>query len=59
LACHLEVDPETALRSAITRFSGRFAHIERSLVAEGLTMAEADLDDLLARWSDAKRELEG
>ena len=59
LAGHLEVDPETALRSAITRFSGRFAHIERSLVAEGLTMAEADLDDLLARWSDAKRELEG
>ena len=59
LARHLEVDPDTALRSAINRVKRRFDHVEKSLIADAVTMAELDLGALLERWSAAKRDLEG
>jgi len=59
LARHLDVDPDTALRVAVTRFTRRFGHIEQSLIADGLVMSELELSELLVRWSVAKRELEG
>jgi MazG family protein len=55
LAQQLEVDPETALRKATARFEARLRHVEASLAAEGRGLADADLDELRARWRQAKR----
>jgi MazG family protein len=56
LAQQLEVDPETALRKATARFEARLRHVEASLAAEGRGLADADLDELRARWRRAKRD---
>jgi MazG family protein len=56
LSQQLEVDPETALRKAVSRFEARLRHVEAGLAADGRTLADADLDELMARWKDAKRE---
>jgi MazG family protein len=55
LAQQLEVDPETALRKATARFEARLRRVEASLAAEGRGLADADLDELRARWRQAKR----
>ncbi len=52
LARHLGVEPETALRGTIERFSARFAHVERAL-GDGLRDASASALD--AAWDEAKR----
>ena len=56
LAQQLEVDPETALRKATARFEARLRHVETSLAEEGRGFADADLDELRARWRKAKRD---
>ena len=56
LAQQLEIDPETALRKATARFEARLRHVEASLAAEGRGFADADLDELRARWRQAKRD---
>ncbi len=52
LARHLRLDPEVSLRKAIGRFDARFRRMESSGRLDGLT-----LEDLDARWEDAKRSL--
>ncbi len=51
LARRLSVDPELALRAAAGRFDHRFR-----LVEEGGGLEEATLDELDARWEEAKRQ---
>ena len=42
VARHLAIDPEAALRSANTKFTRRFAHIEARLAEQGKQPAELD-----------------
>lgn len=55
LARHFEVNPETALREANARFERRFRHVEARLAEKGRAPADADLDELEALWSEAKK----
>ena len=60
VARHLSIDPETALRSANTKFTRRFAHIESRLAEQGKQPAESTLEEMDALWDEAKaREREG
>jgi ATP diphosphatase len=56
LARHLKVDPEAALRSANTKFTRRFRHIETSLAARGIKPGAASLEEMEALWQDAKKQ---
>jgi nucleoside triphosphate diphosphatase len=58
LARHLQVDPETALRRANSRFEKRFAEMERIAISRALRlpdMSPAALDDL---WREAKTRVQ-
>lgn len=54
LARHHGVEPEEALREANAKFERRFAAVEASLAADGMTAADLDIDALEARWQQAK-----
>ena len=54
-ARHRSIDPESALRSTIERFSRRFEHVETSLRDRGVAAGDADPADLEALWEEAKR----
>jgi nucleoside triphosphate diphosphatase len=54
LARHLDVDPESALRTTNLKFERRFAAIEDALAARGKTPADASLAEMDALWDDAK-----
>jgi nucleoside triphosphate diphosphatase len=56
LARHLDVDPETALRTTNLKFERRFGAIEDALAAAGKTPAEATLSEMDALWDQAKAE---
>ncbi|MFO1051219.1 MAG: nucleoside triphosphate pyrophosphohydrolase [Planctomycetota bacterium] len=55
LARHLGVEPETALRGTIDRFSARFRRVEDEF---GDRLGQATLGELDAAWDRAKRALE-
>lgn len=50
----LGLDPESALREAVDRFSRRFAHVEQALAARGRSVADASADEQDALWEEAK-----
>jgi ATP diphosphatase len=54
LARHVGADPDMALRGANAKFERRFAYIERTLAAEGRSLAEASLEEMDALWNAAK-----
>jgi ATP diphosphatase len=54
LARHLEVNPESALRTTNLKFERRFASIEDALAARGKSPAEATLAEMDALWDQAK-----
>ena len=56
LARHLDVDPETALRSANAKFSRRFGRIEDWLAEDDRAPADSDLAEMDALWNRAKAE---
>ncbi len=56
LARHLDLDPETALRTTNLKFERRFGAIEDALAAAGKTPAEATLSEMDALWTQAKAE---
>lgn len=56
LAYKLDIVAESALQSAINKYSGRFARMESQLEASGVNMKSADLDQLIAAWQAAKRQ---
>ncbi len=50
----LNVDPESALKSANRKFRRRFAHIETSLANKGKTPSESTLEEMESYWQEAK-----
>lgn len=50
----LGVPPEEALRGAVARFIGRFAHVERELARLGIPHGAATLEQMDALWEEAK-----
>ena len=56
VARHLKLDPETALRSANSKFTRRFHAIERKLAAGGRTPAQSTLAEMDRLWDEAKAE---
>jgi MazG family protein len=55
LARHLNVDPETALRTANAKFERRFRAIEAGLRVQGKDIVEASLEEMESLWQAAKR----
>jgi ATP diphosphatase len=56
LARRVEIDPEQSLRAACRKFARRFRRVEALLAAEGKTAAAADLEEMEAKWQQAKSE---
>jgi MazG family protein len=54
MARWLKVDPEQALRRTNSKFRARFAHVERSLAAQGKTLEQSTLVEMEALWQQAK-----
>jgi ATP diphosphatase len=54
IARHLQLDPETALRSSNQKFTRRFAHIERALAERGKSPSQSSLAEMDALWDEAK-----
>ena len=55
LARHLDIDPETSLRRATTKFDFRFRKVEESYIKEGREITEVTLEELEARWQMIKK----
>ena len=54
LARHLQVEPETALKSANRKFRRRFQHIEQTLRERGQEFSDVTIDEMEAIWQAAK-----
>jgi tetrapyrrole methylase family protein/MazG family protein len=54
VARHLKVDPEVALRSAVTKFRTRFEAVERLALERGIDLGAADLAALDQLWDAVK-----
>jgi tetrapyrrole methylase family protein / MazG family protein len=57
LCRRLKVDPETALRSAASRFRDRFTVVESLAVEQGAALRDLPLETLQDMWREAKRLL--
>jgi nucleoside triphosphate diphosphatase len=55
LTRHLDIDPETQLKSANSKFRRRFAGVELGLAAKGKSPDNASLDEMEAEWVAFKR----
>jgi ATP diphosphatase len=55
LARHLDIEPETVLRSANTKFTRRFNGVEDLLKARGKAPEESNLEEMDALWDEVKR----
>ncbi len=55
-ARHINAEPETCLNGTIAKFTDRFDKMERALAEEGISLKEATLDQMEARWQAAKRK---
>lgn len=56
LTRHLDVDPETALRSANQKFERRFRKLEQRLKSTGKSIEALTIKDLNAVWDELKSE---
>ena len=56
LARKLGLDPEACLQQANRKFAGRFNAVEQRLAAEGMTPADATLDQMEAIWTIVKQK---
>jgi tetrapyrrole methylase family protein/MazG family protein len=54
VARFLDIDPEIALNSTITKFIKRFEYIEKSTLEKGLKMEDLDLKTMDELWEEAK-----
>jgi len=57
LARFVKVNPEDALRLAVTRFVTRFQYIERQAAHKGRAVSDLSFDEMNRMWEDAKRQL--
>lgn len=51
----LKIQPEDTLRAQLSRFEGRFKHIERRLKEQGRTPDQASLEEMDVFWDEAKK----
>ncbi|MGD9916288.1 MAG: nucleoside triphosphate pyrophosphohydrolase [Rhizobiaceae bacterium] len=51
---HLQIDAESALRGTNDKFRTRLHFVERSLAAQGRTLAQSTLDEMEALWQQSK-----
>jgi tetrapyrrole methylase family protein/MazG family protein len=56
VASVMKVRPEDALRTMLTRFEGRFRHIETELAAQGKQPSNSTLEEMDALWEAAKKK---
>lgn len=56
LCRHLELDPESCVRSTNERFTARFRRVEQRVRATGGRLQDHDLETLEAFWQQAKSE---
>jgi MazG family protein len=56
LARKLGIEPESALRMANEKFTGRFARLERRFEGEGRSVHDATLDEMERAWQAVKEE---
>ena len=56
LARHLDIEPETVLRSANAKFTRRFNAVEDLLKVGGKTPEESNLEEMDALWDEVKRQ---
>lgn len=54
VARHLKVDPEVALRAAVTKFRARFEGVERLATERGIDLADSDLAVMDGLWDEVK-----
>ena len=54
LARHLEVDPESALRSANRKFTQRFTELEAAFDNSGVSLRDASLEEMETEWHRVK-----
>jgi len=54
IARHTDVDPESALRKANSRFENRFKWIEQKLQSDGKSVTEMNLQQLDQLWEESK-----
>ena len=54
VARHLKVDPEVALRIAVSKFRARFEGVERLAAERSIDLHTADLTTLDALWDEVK-----
>ena len=54
VARFVDVNPEHALRKTISRFIGRFRHIEERAASAGRTLEDMTLEEMDALWDEAK-----
>jgi tetrapyrrole methylase family protein/MazG family protein len=55
LARFVKVNPEDALRQAVSRFVTRFQYIERQAAGAGRVVGELSLDEMNRLWEEAKQ----
>jgi MazG family protein len=55
MARFLKVDPEQSLRKSNAKFRRRFAHVERSLAAQGKQLGDSSIAEMEQLWQEAKR----
>jgi MazG family protein len=56
-ARHRAVDPESAIRGSLARFSARFSEVEKSARDEGRALSSMTPEELDAKWVEAKKAL--
>ncbi len=54
LARHIQSEPEGCLNGTIEKFTSRFDKMEKALLAEGLTLKQATLEQMEQKWQLAK-----
>lgn len=55
LSRFLDIHPEDALESSMSKFSRRFRTMEEMVAKEGLSLEEMDLDEMEGYWERAKK----
>lgn len=56
LARHLDLEPETVLRSANSKFTRRFNGVEKLLKEKGKSPGDSSLEEMDALWDEVKRQ---
>jgi tetrapyrrole methylase family protein / MazG family protein len=55
----LQIDPETALNRASTKFADRFRRLERHFAGQGRRLKDVSLEEMETSWQDLKKQESG